>query len=103
MPSVPELFDQALSLSGDQREAFLREACSGDDALLDELHALLAADSSADSTPAWNLSALANASKSNVATVDAAIGETVGAYHLVEVLGSGGMGKVYRAVRIDAE
>ncbi|MFN9125067.1 MAG: hypothetical protein ACK5WD_04480, partial [bacterium] len=38
------VFQCALELEGAEREEFVRDACSGDEALLDFVHSLLAAD-----------------------------------------------------------
>jgi tetratricopeptide (TPR) repeat protein/tRNA A-37 threonylcarbamoyl transferase component Bud32 len=99
---VRDLFERAVDLPPKAREDFLKSECSGDTSLLHEVTTLLAADEAALSNEAWNRSALANEALTG-AVVEPGIGETVGPYRLVELIGKGGMGKVYRAVRIDAE
>ena len=47
---VKELFDQALQKEPAQRDAFLNQACSGDEALRQEVGSLLAAYQEADSS-----------------------------------------------------
>lgn len=96
------LFERATDLPDDERAAFLDSACGGDLALRQEVEALLAADARAANETFWRRSALHN---QVIAERNArpAIGETVGRYRLVELIGRGGMGAVYRAERIDAE
>ena len=43
-PSLPELYERALELSGDERDRFLDTACAGAPRLRRELEELLAAD-----------------------------------------------------------
>jgi tetratricopeptide (TPR) repeat protein len=97
-----ELFDQASELSPGERERFLQSSCAGDGALLKELRELLAADAAAMKEEFWQHSAIYNQAMEDH-SADSAVGEKVGQYRLVELIGIGGMGSVYRAVRVDAE
>ncbi len=97
-----DLFDQASELSPEARARFLASACGHDVALMDELRELLAADAAAIDEEFWQRSALRNEGLEN-SSAASAVGEIAGNYRLVELIGQGGMGSVYRAVRIDAE
>jgi len=100
--SLRDLFDRASDLAPEEREQFLASACEGDTGLLKEVQELLAADAAAMHEDFWQHSAIANDGFEEE-PVDSALGEIIGNYRLVELIGKGGMGSVYRAVRSDAE
>lgn len=95
---VEKLFDQALDQPPPTRLEWLREQCEHDDRLLEEILSLLRAHEHSGeflARPALEQSPdLAGA-------FDPAIGTTVGSYKILERIGSGGMGSVYLAERID--
>lgn len=96
-----DLFERASDLAEREREQFLASACGSDNTLRAELDELLAADAAATREPFWRRSAIQ--SEVMEGHTESAVGETVGKYRLAELIGKGGMGTVYRAVRVDAE
>jgi serine/threonine protein kinase len=92
---VEGLYQAALEREGNQRAAFLREACAGDDALRQEVESLLAQEQGAGflESPALQVAAQQFAQERG----QDLIGRRIGAYQILSLLGAGGMGEVYRA------
>jgi hypothetical protein len=109
------LFDQAQQQPRAGQAAFVREACGGDSALRAELEKLLAHDQQAQGEQLFqqpcpvNARALLPAAESATPIMESAsgsedsfVGRRVGPYLIQELIGSGGMGSVYRALRQDS-
>jgi Tol biopolymer transport system component len=93
---IDRLYHQALECAPDQREAFLLEACNGDEELRREVETLLASADQADSfleTPPGDVAAAAAGREAT----ETLAGGKLGPYDVISLLGAGGMGKVYRA------
>lgn len=100
LKAIEALFHGALDRpSGSLRESWLRGATGGDPNLYAEVDALLAAHETVDdfleSGPL--LSFDPKADDAHEAEVDAGVGAVLGPYRLVELLGEGGFGIVFRA------
>ncbi len=90
---IEALFHRALELTaGVHRDEFLEHACQGDPAALAEIRGLL--DEDAKACAGWDQTAFDAVTR---------VPETLGPYRILDVISSGGMGTVYRAVRADDE
>jgi serine/threonine protein kinase/tetratricopeptide (TPR) repeat protein len=96
---IREIFHAALELRDEQRERYLNEACP-DAAMRREVESLL--KSHQDAGDLLEMPALKLASDAPKAEdEDPWIGNFIGAYQVIAKIGQGGMGTVYRAIRVD--
>ena len=99
---IEKIFQQALELTGDERDAYVAAAAAGDEALRGELEELLSAHQSSGSfldepVVEGGISQLIKDQQDDYRS------RMIGPYRLLKKLGEGGMSRVYLAVRDDDE
>ncbi len=98
---IEGLFHEAADLAPGERAAFLDRACTGDQELRREVESLLALDAPQDG---FLKAAVAQAAEQLPAAPDEGgelTGKRIGRYSITSLIGKGGMGIIYRAVRDD--
>ncbi|MDX2031511.1 MAG: protein kinase [Blastocatellia bacterium] len=93
---VGRLYRAAMEVAPAQRAAFLAAACGEDDALRQEIESLLGYAERPDNLldhPALDAAARTFAKES----AESLVGQRLGQYQILSLLGKGGMGEVYRA------
>jgi serine/threonine protein kinase/Tol biopolymer transport system component len=99
---IEELYHRAMERDSEERNAFLAEACAGDEALRREVESLLTYQRQAEpllEKPALEVAARRMA-KDNVRMLK---GQQIGPYEILSLIGKGGMGEVYRARHLKLE
>ncbi|HEY1270543.1 MAG TPA: protein kinase [Terriglobales bacterium] len=95
---VREIFERMIALPESERSTYLDQACAADAELRGEVESLFQSHEKAGTgflkKPAASLLEPASPVRS---------GTRVGAYQIQEVIGTGGMGEVYRAARVDGQ
>jgi non-specific serine/threonine protein kinase/serine/threonine-protein kinase len=100
---IRTVFEEAELLDSSERVQFLDQACASDSELRQEVESLLQAQSQAGSDFMGRPAADLVQPLSNGAATASRIGRRAGPYQIVSEIGHGGMGEVYRAVRIDGQ
>ena len=100
---VRGILEQALETAPGERSRFLDQACQGDTALRAEVESLLAADEQAsrEFLEGKAIDRVAAVGAESHARMPSLEGMRIGSYRVLEEIGHGGMGTVYRAVRAD--
>ena len=89
---VKEILYAALELEVEQRSSYLDQACAGDLSLRQEVDSLIVSQSEIDEHFLEDLPVR----PVDGGSVRSLVGRSIGPYRIVEEIGSGGMGDVYR-------
>ncbi|OZC04221.1 serine/threonine-protein kinase [Rubricoccus marinus] len=100
---IQTLFEAALERPADDRTAWLRSVCGDDPDLYREVESLLEGDAHQHTLFGGRAADLLGPHDLDAALSPTRAGEIVGPWRLIERIGSGGMGAVYRAERASGD
>ena len=98
---VKDVLQEALELPAEQRPAFLNNICDSDPSLRQEVESLLLEESVG--TEGFLRSPVAVSVQDVKRDAASWVGRRIGPYEIIELIGEGGMGAVYRAARADEQ
>src|ERR1700739_318062 len=98
---LKELLAPALDLEVSQRSTYLERVCLGDSSLRSDLELLTAPEHNAGTDFLGDPATFGELGDDSHSSGKPIIGLRVGSYKIVEKIGSGGMGEVYRVFRAD--
>jgi len=105
--TIRALFEKAVELPPGERVAFLDRTCGDDLNLRDRVERMLAADDNPETfldDPVFGPAGVGRKSGNETPeATDPRLGTVLGSYRLEEVIGTGGMGAVYIARRVDGD
>jgi serine/threonine protein kinase/tetratricopeptide (TPR) repeat protein len=100
---VEQLFDEVADMTPPDRTAHLANACGADENLRSYIESLARSDMAKDSLIRDSIRGLLKSAIPETHSITDVVGERIGPYRLVRVIGSGGMGVVYLAERADEQ
>src|SRR5256885_1695685 len=92
---IEEVYQAALARAGDERAAYLDSVCGGNGGLRQEVESLLAQQSRVESFLIRPV--LAEVARTAGSDARRFVGQQFAQYHIVSIIGAGGMGEVYKA------
>jgi serine/threonine protein kinase len=97
---VKEVLYAALELAPDQRSAYLDRICVDQPTLRQEIESLILSNNQIGEDFLKTVP-VESATAENLEPMRSLVGRSIGPYRIVQEIGSGGMGEVYRAQRAD--
>jgi serine/threonine protein kinase len=94
--NLQDIFDQAITLSGAERETFIKRVCGDDEVLKFKAMRLL---DTYDSLETYDDQAIEQSMLEGLSTPETSQPLEIAGYEIIESIGSGGMGEVYLARR----